>query len=83
MQMLSSIRARSRRALPIARMSFILLEIAAHAAVPADAIGAESVRCFGKLTERPSEMSDRETRLEAVFFGAKRHIRTGFGRACD
>jgi hypothetical protein len=36
---LSSIRARQRRELPAARMSFILLGIAEHAAAPADAIG--------------------------------------------
>jgi hypothetical protein len=38
---LSSIRARARKALAIARMSFILLAIAGHAAAPVDASGQD------------------------------------------
>ena len=58
--MLKQHSCQTTKALAIARMSFILLEIAGACRRPRRRDRPGSVRGAGKLTERASEMSDRD-----------------------
>jgi len=62
-------------------MSFILLEIAGHAAAPRRCDRPGFVRSSGKLTEGASEMSDRYRALPIATFGWRRPF--GRDHRCD